>query len=118
MPISNPSRTPEPPSVNVTVSSVKAGSFESRTVVVTTTRTIEIIPANLSRQSLTIFNRGENTALIDVFSTEPGNYMFRLEPGGFYEMPGYGIYTGSLQALAEPVFSGVTAILEVREFTV
>jgi hypothetical protein len=118
MPISNPSRTPQSPSVDVTISNVKASSFNSSTLEVTTTQTIEIVPANLNRQSLTIFNRGENIALIDVFSTEPENYMFPLEPGGFYEMPGYGIYTGRLQALAHPSLPGVTAILEIREFTI
>jgi hypothetical protein len=48
---------------------------------------------------------------------QPGTNSVPLETNGFYEMPGYGIYTGSLYALAHPALPGY-AVLEIREFTV
>lgn len=115
MPISNPLKIPQ--SIGATIPNAKAGSFVSYTWEFETTQARQILPVNLNRQSLSIFNRGPNAVLIDVFSTEPQNYMLHLEAGAFYEMPGHGIYTGSFQAKIEGTLDEDNlTILEVRDF--
>jgi hypothetical protein len=117
MPLSNPSIQTQPPAVNVTIPSVKANGYHLRTKNITAETTVEIAASNLNRQGFTIFNRGENAALIDVdtFLTNDTGYMFKLEPGAFYES--LSVYTGSFYAVADAA-NGQPTILEIREFII
>jgi hypothetical protein len=111
MPIFNPPVS----SLDITFLRTKANNCNSLTKQVLR-QWSEIVSANRDRQSLTILNRGFFAVFIDVFSTEPQNYMIKLEPGAFYEMPSQGIYTESLYASADTDKSDEFTILEIREF--
>jgi hypothetical protein len=113
MPISNPSVS-QPP-INISFPNTKSVNYNSITKIVSN-QWLEIVSANDNRQALTIFNRGLLAVFVDIFSTELQNYMMRLEPGAFYEMPSQGIYVGTFYASANTNISSESTTLEIREF--
>ncbi|AFY43661.1 hypothetical protein [Nostoc sp. PCC 7107] len=106
MPLNNPSS-------NLTVTDQLAGT-STRITGATSTSAAQLIPANVNRLGLTIYNPTSITVYIDTAaSPTTSQHQFSLNAKGFYEMPDNKIYTGAFYAIAA---SG-TPTLEIREFT-
>ncbi|WGV25974.1 hypothetical protein [Halotia branconii] len=73
----------------------------------------EIVPANVNRKGLTIFNTLTQNLYLDTVSTVSTNsYMAKIPAGAFYELPANKIYIGSFYG----ILATGTGSVEIREF--
>jgi hypothetical protein len=78
------------------------------------TTSVNVVPNEPNRKSLTLENRSQNSIYIG-FSTSPSATSFAIElpPGAYYELPSP-IYTAPINAIAS---TGTTNVLVVNSFS-